>query len=235
MRKLDSSIRYFLVHRLQISNSEAAQLICSGKVLVNQKMVSVHYKLQPTDSILLNGTILRLATEFIYLAYYKPKGIETTLNAEIPCNLNTAITLEANTIPVGRLDKESEGLLLLSNDGRIYNRILMSHNKQEKEYLVTTDRPITSQQLLELSTGIEIMQKKTLPAKVERVNENIFRITLTEGRNRQIRRMCYKLGFEVKKLIRIRMMHIELGTLQPGQFRNLEKYEVSELLKKIGL
>jgi 23S rRNA pseudouridine2604 synthase len=235
MRKLDSSIRYFLVQRMQISNSEAARLICTGKVLVNQKLVSVHYKLGPTDSISLNGTVLRPAAEFIYLAYYKPKGIETTLNAEIPCNLRTAITLEANTIPIGRLDKESEGLLLLSNDGRIYNRILMSHNKQEKEYLVTTDCPVSSQQLLELSSGIEIMKKKTLPARVERVDENIFRITLTEGRNRQIRRMCYKLGIEVEKLVRIRMMHIKLGELQPGQFRNLEKYEVSELLKEVGL
>jgi len=234
MRKLDTSIRYFLVQRLQISNVEAANWICSGRVVVNGQTVSVHYQLQPTDTIWLDGEVLREGKEFVYLAFYKPRGIETTLNAQIPGNLYSVINLEPDLVPIGRLDKESEGLLLLSNDGRIYNKILMSHHKQEKEYLVTTDKPVTEQQLLDLADGIEIMKKKTNSAIVERVNVNTFKIILTEGRNRQIRRMCYKLGLEVSKLIRIRMMHIVLGSLAPGQFRHLEKHEVSEILNRIG-
>lgn len=234
MRKLDSSIRYFLVQRLQISNAEAAEWICSGRVMVNLKPVSVHYKLLSTDTIALDGNIIRPGQEYTYWAFYKPRGIETTLNTEIADNLHAAISLEPEMIPIGRLDKESEGLLILSSDGRIYNKILMSHNKQEKEYIVTTDKPVSALQLLELSGGIEIMKKKTLPAKVERVGENSFKITLTEGRNRQIRRMCYKLGLEVEKLVRTRMMQIELGSLAPGLYRNLTQQEVSDLLKGVG-
>lgn len=234
MRKLDSTLKYFIVQSQGISNSVAIELISSGRVLVNEGKGKILQKLLPTDTVTLDQKIIRPGKNLLYKILYKPRGIETTLNPEIENNLNPFLN-SMDLFPVGRLDKESEGLLLLSNDGRIYNKMLMSHHKQEKEYWVETDKLVNDSHLNDLENGVVIMGKKTLPAKVKRLHEKGFQIVLTEGKNRQIRRMCYKLGLEVTRLKRTRMLNICLSGLSSGQSRDLTHPELSSLLNVLNI
>lgn len=234
MRKLDTSLKYFIVQSQGISNSSAIELITSGRVRVNENEGKILQKLLPTDTVSIDHKIIRPGRNLVYKILYKPRGIETTLNPEIENNLIEYLSDEG-LFPVGRLDKDSEGLLLLSNDGRIYNKMLMAHHKQEKEYVVETNVPISNQQLKELEEGIVIMGKRTLPAKVKRLHEKGFEIILTEGKNRQIRRMCYKLGLEVTCLVRTRMLNICLSDLIPGQTRDLSHQELSSLFRTLNI
>ena len=158
----------------------------------------------------MNGNILQEAKKLIYIAYYKPRGIETTLNTDIADNLKNILPFKDDVFPVGRLDKESEGLLLLTNDGTLYDKILRNENKTEKEYLVKVDKEITKSFLETMSSGITIMSKKTLPCKLVQIDETYFQNYLIQGLNRQIRRMCYKLNFEVLSLKRIRNWSINI-------------------------
>lgn len=234
MRQLDSSVRYFLVQKLQISNKKAVELICSQKVLVNNLPATVHQRIKPEDSISVEGREIRPAKKFIYWKYYKPRGIETTLNRDIPDNLHTVLSLPSDVFPVGRLDKDSEGLLILSNDGRIFNKTLMT-NTHEKEYLVYVDQPLTATQIIRLASGVLIMGYKTRPCLVEKISSHSFRIVLTEGKNRQIRRMCHKLNLKVTHLTRIRIMHLTTEGLFPGLQTIMTDKEQSELLRQLGI
>lgn len=234
MRQLDSTLKYFIVQTQGVSNSAAIELISSGRVLVNENKAGILQKLLPTDTVTLDRKVIRPGKKLVYKILYKPRGIESTLNPEIENNLNTFLNTR-DLFPVGRLDKASEGLLLLSNDGRIYNRMLMAHHKKEKEYLVETDIPVADSHLHELENGVVIMGKKTLPSKVKRLHEKGFEIILTEGKNRQIRRMCYKLGLEVTRLIRVRMLNLCLSDLSPGQSRDLSQSELQSLLKSLNI
>jgi 23S rRNA pseudouridine2604 synthase len=226
MKSLLSSLQHFVVQRGRMSNREAIQTILSGRVLVNGTKGRLNQELQPADEVTLNGEVLKTAQFFTYLAYYKPRGVESTLNPQIQDNLLQALSLEVRLFPVGRLDKESEGLMLLTNDGHLYNRISHAENHQEKEYVVTVDKPLTLDALTQLAAGVVIMGQQTRPAQVEQTGEKTFRIILTQGLNRQIRRMCYKLGYEVERLIRVRMVTIALGELQPGKWRELTEEEI---------
>lgn len=229
MKPLNTSAKYFLVQKLRLSNKEATDIILAKRLLVNGLPAQLNQPLQPEDEVTLDGKILKEAQQFHYLAYYKPRGIETTLNEEIPDNLTQALNFPERVYPIGRLDKESEGLLLLTNDGSIFDKILHSEQKQEKEYVVRVDKPLTEDAIVALASGVEIMGKKTRPAQVKQLDNYTFNIVLTQGLNRQIRRMCYKLGYEVLELKRIRIVHVELGNLPVGGWRELGKEEVERL------
>jgi len=229
MKALTSSLQHFVVQKLRLSNKEAVQAILSGSVLVNGNKGQLAQVLRPEDRVCFNNEVLLAPTTFIYLAYYKPRGIESTLNTQIENNLVQALGLEQRVFPVGRLDKESEGLMLLTNNGKIYDKIIHAESRQEKEYVVTVDKPLTPEVLDQLAAGITIMGKITRPAIVKPVNATTFTIILTQGLNRQIRRMCYKLGYQVQQLVRIRLLTIKLGNLHPGEWRYLNPEEMHEI------
>jgi 23S rRNA pseudouridine2604 synthase len=234
MKVLTSSLQHFVVQKGRLSNKEAVQRILLGRVLVNGQKGQVSQPLLPQDEVTLDGEVLKQPQKLTYLVYYKPRGVESTLNPSIQDNLLQALSLDQRLFPVGRLDKESEGLLLLTNDGQIYDLIIHAQSHQEKEYVVTVDKPLTPEALAQLASGIVIMGHKTRPAQVKGIEDNQFSIVLTQGLNRQIRRMCYKLGYEVVRLVRIRLVTLRLGDLQPGEYREVSAEELSQLRQQIN-
>jgi 23S rRNA pseudouridine2604 synthase len=217
------NINEFLVKRFHISKEKAGTMINENRVFINQQKAFQRQNVLKTDSVELDGQLLQEGLEHTYYAYYKPRGIECTLNAAIPGNLLAQLPFEEHVYPIGRLDKESEGLLLLTNDGKLYKDIAFSENHKEKEYLVEVDKELTDDTIAALSSGIVIMGQKTRPAIVTRVGTHSFRIILTQGLNRQIRRMCYKLHYNVTMLKRIRITSVLLGDLKPGEYKKLNQ------------
>ncbi len=212
-------LQYLLVKRLNISNKSALKAISEGKTKINSKVVFENIVINSEDSVVFEEQILQEGKIFIYIAFYKPRGIETTLNSDIQDNLKDVLPFKEELFPVGRLDKESEGLLILTNDGRTFDKTLRSEHQTEKEYLVTVNKEITEDFIHKMSEGINILGKTTLPCFVEKIEDNTFKIILIQGINRQIRRMCYKLDYEVLKLIRVRIGEVMLGDLNPNEFR----------------
>jgi 23S rRNA pseudouridine2604 synthase len=212
-------LQYCLVKRLNISNKSALKYILEGKIKINSIVVFENVVINSEDSIEFEGQVLQEGKQFVYIAFYKPRGIETTLNQNIQDNLKDILPFEEKLFPVGRLDKESEGLLILTNDGRTFDKTLRSEHQVEKEYLVTVDKELTIDFIRKMSDGINILGKTTLPCVVERLDDFTFKIILIQGINRQIRRMCYKLDYEVLKLIRVRIGKVSLENLQPNEFR----------------
>ena len=212
-------LQYFLVKRLNISNKSALEYILEGKIKINGKVILENIIINPEDTIVFEEQILQEGKQYIYVAFYKPRGIETTLNLDVSDNLKSILPFAEPLFPVGRLDKESEGLLILTNDGRTFDKTLRSENQIEKEYLVTIDKEITEDFIRKMSEGINILGKITLPCRVEKIDNFTFRIILIQGINRQIRRMCYKLDYEVLRLIRVRIGEVELGDLRANEFR----------------
>jgi 23S rRNA pseudouridine2604 synthase len=235
MRALNSSLKYFVVQKLNLSNKEAIRHILSGRVLVNGKKGTLSQVLLPEDEVRLEEQVIKESRKSVYIACHKSAGIETTMNASIENNLLQALNIPHQVFPVGRLDKASEGLMLLTNDGKLSIRILHPKSCHEKEYEVTVDHPLTQQAIEQLASGIVIMGKKTRPAVVRQLNNTTFNIILTQGLNRQIRRMCYKLGYEVQKLLRIRFLSLEMGNLLPGEWRYLNQEEIKDLLQLVSL
>ena len=223
-------LQYLLVVRLQISNKNALALLLSGKVLVNGSAVKSNIEFKPTDEVIYESKVLQEGKKLIYIAYYKPRGIETTLNSAIPDNLKNILPFNELLFPVGRLDKASEGLLLLTNDGTLYDKMLRNENKVEKEYVVKVDKKIDQNFVNLMSNGIVIMGKTTLPCRVIPIDEFTFTIILVQGLNRQIRRMCYKLNYEVVTLIRVRIDQIKVENLTDGTYRFLENFKPATLL-----
>lgn len=215
-------LRTIISRHFDISNEKADLMIGEGRVRVDGKAVSPAAKIENWEEIKVDDQIIREGIQFTYIKFYKPRGVECTLNPEIENNLLTVFDFEKKLFPVGRLDKESEGLLLMTNDGRIFNNVAISEREKEKEYLVKVDRPFDEAFQEAMSNGIVIMGKKTRSCKLIRVNKKQFRIILTQGLNRQIRRMCYKLGYDVVELIRIRIVNVELGDLKVGEWRELD-------------
>lgn len=222
-----NKLQYFLVKKLQISNREAQRLLFEGKVSVDGLVRAANVSIEPEQEIRFENTILQASKTFKYIAFNKPVGIETTLNKSIDRNISRILPFN-DVFNVGRLDKASEGLLILTDDGRIYDKILRNENKIEKEYLVEVDKPITELFLEKMRTGVEIMGRMTLPCQISTLDNRTFRIVLIQGLNRQIRRMCYKLGYEVTSLCRIRIGDLHLGDLKSGDWRF---FEISEVLK----
>ncbi|GHA61909.1 pseudouridine synthase [Pontibacter akesuensis] len=234
MKAYTSSLKHYVVQQLSVSNKEAIGFILSGRVLVNGHRGTLTQALLPEDEVKLDGRVIKAPRENIYLAYHKPCGVESTMNPDVKDNLLQALNFPQSLFPVGRLDKASEGLMLLTNDGGTLYKILHAETLQEKEYQVTVDHPLTQQALEQLAAGIVIMGKTTRAALVRQVDEITFTIVLTQGLNRQIRRMCYKLGYEVKKLVRTRIINLELGDLSPGAWRHLTKEEIKRLIQEVA-
>jgi 23S rRNA pseudouridine2604 synthase len=214
------------------SRREADKLIEAGRVTCNGSLAVLGTQVGEADEVRVDGRLLGLRKKQIYIALNKPAGITCTTETHVEGNIIDLVGHKERIFPIGRLDKESEGLILLTNDGDIVNEILRSENNHEKEYLVTVERAVTDLALKMMADGVKIMGEITKPCKVSRVNEKTFRMILTQGLNRQIRRMCSALGYRVQHLRRVRIINIDLGTLAPGEWRELAEAEVAELLPR---
>ncbi len=212
------------------SRREADRLIEEGQVLVNGSPAEAGMKVTEADMVLVKGQRILPKDETVILAFNKPRGIVcTTSTKDRAQNVIEYIRYPIRVYPVGRLDKESEGLLLLTNDGELMNRILRSRNHHEKEYVVRVDKAVTEAFLQQMSAGVPILDTVTRPCQVKKLGCDRFSIILTQGLNRQIRRMCEYLGYEVLELKRIRILNIELGALPEGALRKLEGKELQGL------
>ena len=197
---------------------------------VNGAVATLGTQVQALDTVALDGKSLGAESRHFYIALHKPVGIECTTDTRVPHNIVDFVAHSARLFPVGRLDKDSEGLILLTNDGDIVNRLLRVEHEHEKEYLVTVDRPLTDEFLSAMASGVKILDRTTRPCMVERVSKNVFRIVLTQGLNRQIRRMCDVFGYTVRRLVRVRFVNIRLEGIAPGRWRNLSADELRGLL-----
>lgn len=200
---------------------------------VNGRVAALGDRVVPEDNITVDGKPLRSRPATIYLAYYKPTGIVSTTDEAEPDNIIQAIGYPERIFPVGRLDKYSEGLILLTNDGDIVNKILRAGNAHEKEYLVTVDKPLTDAALQRMRSGIPMLGTVTQPCRVNPAGITTFRIVLQQGLNRQIRRMCEFLGYRVLRLTRIRIMHLTTENLRAGQWRKLSAQEIDLLERSL--
>lgn len=208
------------------SRREADRLIEAGRIMVNDKLPVMGQKVTSKDIVKVDNKIVSREEEQIVIAFNKPVGVECTTDKENPDNIVDFIGYEKRIYPIGRLDKNSQGLILLTNDGSIVNNILKASNYHEKEYIVTVDKPVTEDFVEKMSKGVKILDQVTRPCIVKRNGKHTFNIVLTQGLNRQIRRMCQTLGYNVQKLKRIRIMDIELENLPIGQYRNLTDNEI---------
>ena len=212
------------------SRREADRAIEAGKVLINGKPAEMGQKVSALDIVVYNGKRVRREAEFILLAVNKPRGIVCTTAEEEKDNIIDFLKYPKRVYPIGRLDKDSEGLILMTNRGDLVNKILRGGNDHEKEYLVKVHQPITEEFLERMRNGVQILDTVTKPCKVEKIGRNDFRIILTQGLNRQIRRMCDALGYRVIHLKRIRVMNIKLGDLRTGAYRKVTGPELAELM-----
>lgn len=213
------------------SRREADRLIESGKVTINGIIADLGSRVFEGDFVEADGKPVIPEDNSIYIAFNKPLGITCTTDKRDPSNIIDYINFNERIFPVGRLDKNSSGLILLTNNGDIVNRLLRSENGHEKEYVVTLDRPYDSKFIKNMSSGVPVLGRMTLPTEVFPVNAKTFRIILRQGMNRQIRRMCEYLGYRVTRLKRIRFINIELGDLATGKWRYLTAGEKKELLE----
>ncbi len=224
----------FLVDAGVCSRREADRLIEQGAITINNQQAILGQKVEGSEDIRVRGKKVVPVTTRVYIAYYKPVGIICTSDPKANDNIIDAIGYPDRLFHIGRLDVASSGLILLTNDGDIVNRILRAEEKHEKEYAVIVDREIDQNALERMRGGIMLDGRKTLPARVVQTSVNSFAITIIEGRNRQIRRMCEAVGYDVVSLRRDRIMHIKLGNLHVGEWRHLTEEEERELLEATG-
>ena len=216
------------------SRRQADKHIEQGLVSVNDKIATLGDRAMPTDTIKINNQPIIKNEELVYIALNKPVGITCTTDKRIEGNVVDFIKHKERIFHIGRLDKPSEGLLLMTNDGDIVNKILRAGNEHEKEYIVKVDRRITDEFLKRMSTGVPILDTVTKKCVVEKVGRYVFKITLIQGLNRQIRRMCEHLGYEVVSLKRLRIMNIHLKNLGIGEWRDLTEKELTDLKNSLG-
>jgi len=218
------------------SRREADRLIAEGRVQVNGIRARVGAEVGEGDTVLVDGEALRARAaapgkrKHVYIALHKPVGITSTTEMDVKDNIIEFIGHQERIFPIGRLDKDSEGLILLTNNGDIVNEILREENAHEKEYVVTVDRPVTDDFLFGMANGVDILDTRTKPCKVRRIGRNIFGIILTQGLNRQIRRMCAAFDYKVRRLQRVRIVNIRIDGIKTGQWRNLTRDELRGLL-----
>lgn len=216
------------------SRREADRLIEQGRVTINGKIPEMGTKVAPGDKVCVNGVLVEdKKQKHIYLAFNKPAGIECTTNQKIKDNIIDYINYPERIFPIGRLDKASEGLIFMTSDGDIVNKILRARNNHEKEYIVTVNKPITDRFIDRMANGIPILETITKKCKVEQISKYVFRIILTQGLNRQIRRMCEYLDYEVTALKRTRIINISLDVPE-GKYRHLTDKEITELNQLIA-
>ena len=215
------------------SRREADRLISEGRVRLDGRVGVLGDRVLPGMDVTVDGKRLSGEGEKVYLLLNKPMGIVCTADPREPMNVVDYLAYPRRIFPVGRLDKDSEGLLLLTNDGEIVNRILRAAGGHEKEYEVRIDRPVTPEFVQQMSRGVPILDTVTLPCRVRRTGERSFNIVLVQGLNRQIRRMCEALGANVTHLRRVRIMNLRLGKLLPGQWRELTEEELAGLRERL--
>ena len=224
----------FISESGKASRRGADKLIEEGRVKINGRKAKIVDQVKPGDEVMVNGQRIRLARNNVYLALNKPVGITCTTEKNVKGNIVDLVNHPLRVFNIGRLDKDSDGLILLTNDGDIVNKILRAENNHEKEYIVSVDKPITPEFVEKMSKGVRILGTKTLPCKVEQLSKYEFKTILTQGLNRQIRRMCEALGYEVYRLQRVRIMNIHLGNLPVGQWRDLTKKEKTRLFQDLN-
>ncbi len=216
------------------SRRQADRYVEEGRITVDGKTAELGQRVLPEQQICVDGKPIRISRKRVLLAVNKPRGIVCTTQKKEKDNIVDFIHYPERIYPVGRLDKESEGLILMTNDGELMNEILKARNGHEKEYQVKVDKPVTKQFLRKMAQGVAILDTVTRPCKVRQTGPCSFRIILTQGLNRQIRRMCEALGYRVKELKRLRIMNITLGDLPEGQYRDVTETEFRELERLTG-
>tara|TARA_B100001250_G_scaffold283367_1_gene245528 strand:- start:775 stop:1461 length:687 start_codon:yes stop_codon:yes gene_type:complete len=221
-------INKFLSEAGFCSRRGADKIISQGRVYINGKIAVLGSKVSRDDLVKVDGELINKIEEKIYIAFNKPVGIECTGNQKVKNNIIDYINFNKRLFTIGRIDKDSEGLILLTNNGDIVNNVLRAENKKEKEYLVTLNKKIDKDFIQKMRSGVRIMGRLTKKCYVEKTYEDQFKIVLTQGLNRQIRRMCNSLGYRVTKLKRIRVMDIELDT-KVGEYRFLNENEIKQL------
>lgn len=218
------------------SRREADRMIEQRRVRVNGEVAEIGTRVRPGDEVRVDRRVVQAADKerAVYLAYYKPVGVECVTDPSVPNNIVDAVRHPRRIFPIGRLDVPSEGLIFLTSDGDIVNKILRAGNAHEKEYEVTVDRPVSAEFVQRMGSGVPILGTVTKKCRVERVSTFVFSIVLVEGMNRQIRRMCEYLGYEVRRLVRTRIMNITLDGLQRGDWRELSGHELDALLALVA-
>ncbi len=226
------SLNKFISDTGYCSRREADRLIEAGRVLLNDEIAHKGSRYKPGDQVEVDGSIVKPAKKekAVYMAFNKPVGVTTTTDTNIRGNIISFLNYPKRIFPIGRLDKDSEGLIFLTNDGDIVNKVLRAGNKHEKEYIVRVNKPIDNAFIKGMSEGVKLDYKeRTLPCKVFPMGRQTFRIILTQGLNRQIRRMCEHFDYSVESLQRIRIMNIKLDKLAPGKWRYLSEPEINQL------
>lgn len=228
-------INKFLSEAGICSRRGADKWIEAGRVKINGVKAELGSKVTEGDSVEVDNKVVTLNTDkgYVYIKLNKPRGITSTTERHIKGNIVDFVGHSERIFHIGRLDKDSEGLILLTNDGDIVNEILRKEGRHEKEYIVTVDKPITDDFVKQMSEGVAILDTVTLPAEVEKLNTKTFKIILTQGLNRQIRRMTEALGYEVKQLRRIRVMNILVDDLKLGEWKDLTEAEKDELFSML--
>jgi 23S rRNA pseudouridine2604 synthase len=217
------------------SRREADKFIERGVVMINGRRAVIGDVVKPRDKVSVNGNVLEplTAEKKIYIAFNKPVGVTCTTEESTKGNIVDYVNHATRVFNIGRLDKDSQGLIFLTNDGDIVNKILRAENAHEKEYLVTVDKPITEKFIQSMSTGVPILGQVTKKCKVVQESTLVFRITLIQGLNRQIRRMCEYFGYEVRKLERVRIMNVSLTGIPLGEWRDLTEKELDHIFSKL--
>jgi len=216
------------------SRREADDYIVQGRVTINDKPAITGNRVYPGDQVEIDGEPFGKRVKTIYIAFNKPEGVTSTTDRKDKNNIIDYISHKDRIFPIGRLDKESEGLIFLTNDGNIVNKILRAGNNHEKEYIVTVDKPVNAEFVKQMSSGVMILGTQTNPCKVVQEGKSTFRITLTQGLNRQIRRMCQTLEYRVTRLKRVRIMNVHLGQLPEGQWRYLSQDEIDNINRLVA-
>ncbi|MBN3524228.1 23S rRNA pseudouridine(2604) synthase RluF [Paenibacillus apiarius] len=216
------------------SRREADKWVAARRVTINGIIAELGSQVEPGDDVRVDNKPIMAEQKHVYIALNKPVGITSTTERHVKGNIVDFVNHPLRIFHIGRLDKDSEGLILLTNDGDIVNEILRAENKHEKEYIVTVDKKLTPWFLDSMAAGVEILGTKTLPCKITKMTNFVFKITLTQGLNRQIRRMCSALGYEVRRLQRIRIMNIHLQGLPVGHWRDLTPEEQNQLFKDLN-
>ena len=226
---MEIRLNKFLSESGVCSRREADRLIESGKVTVDGKRAEMGMKVTDSQVVRVGKKVIRPQDEMVLLAVNKPVGIVCTEEKKEKNNIIQFLNYPTRITYIGRLDKDSEGLLLMTNNGDIINKMMRSGNQHEKEYKVTVNKPITPEFIQKMAGGVPILDTVTRKCEVEMIGKYKFRIVLTQGLNRQIRRMCEYLGYKVTRLERVRVMNIELGNLKPGEYRKVTDDEIAEL------
>jgi 23S rRNA pseudouridine2604 synthase len=230
----DKSLNKYISETGICSRRAADTFIEEGRVQINGQVARKGNRVLSSDVVTLDGVVVGNKPETVYIALNKPRGITCTTDLKDKDNIIDFLAYPSRIFPIGRLDKQSDGLIFLTNDGDIVNKILRAGNRHEKEYIVTVDRPINDVFIKKISGGVAILDTVTLPCKVEKLDNMKFRITLTQGLNRQIRRMCETLGYNVRTLTRVRIMNLTLSGIPIGKWRYFTSEEIQVINEAIS-